>query len=116
MLRRLGTLATLCYPVLLLLALRRWGAALGPAATVAKLYPAAVSAALLFAFGRSLWAGPPMVERLARLRRPDLDPAAVAYTRTVTKVWCVFFICNGLMALATALWMSDRAWALYNGA
>ena len=113
--RRLGGLATLFYPLLALLALRRWGAQLGPAAVVAKLYPVAVSAALLVTFGRSLFAGPPMAERLARLRHPDLSPEAIAYTRKVTIVWCCFFAANGLVALATALWMSDKAWALYNG-
>ena len=30
-------------------------------------------------------------------------------------MWCGFFVLNGALALATALWMSDRAWALYNG-
>ena len=28
----------------------------------------------------------------------------------------MFFIANGLLALATALWASDAVWALYNGA
>lgn len=115
MLRRLGGLATLFYPLLALFALRRWGAQLGPAAVVAKLYPVAVSAVLLFTFGRSLYAGPPMAERLARLRHPDLSPEAIAYTRKVTVAWCCFFAVNGLIALVTALWMSDKAWALYNG-
>ena len=37
------------------------------------------------------------------------------YTRTVTKVWLGFFVFNGAVALATALWASDAVWALYNG-
>ena len=81
-----------------------------------KLYPVLVNAALLFAFGLSLRFGPPVVERLARLRDPDLPARAVSYTRRVTQAWCVFFIANGLLALATALWASDAVWALYNGA
>ena len=40
-----------------------------------------------------------MIERLARLREPDLPPAAIAYTRRVTQVWCVFFAVNGAIAL-----------------
>ena len=80
-----------------------------------KLYPALVNAVLLGLFGISLWRGPSVVERLARLREPDFPPAAVAYTRRVTQVWCAFFVVNGLVAAATALWASAAVWALYNG-
>ena len=80
-----------------------------------KLYPALVNLVLLGLFASSLWRGPSVAERLARLREPDLPPAAVAYTRRVTQVWCVFFLANGAIAVATALWASDAAWALYNG-
>ncbi len=80
-----------------------------------KLYPALVNAVLLAVFGAILHWGPPVVERLARLREPELPPAGVAYTRRVTQAWCVFFVANGGVALATALWASDAVWALYNG-
>ncbi|SBV37249.1 conserved membrane hypothetical protein [uncultured Stenotrophomonas sp.] len=80
-----------------------------------KLYPALVNAVLLALFATSLRFGPPLVERLARLQDPVLPPYAVAYTRRVTQVWCGFFILNGSLALATALWASERIWALYNG-
>ena len=33
----------------------------------------------------------PIVERLARIREPQLSPAGVRYTRKVTKVWCSFY-------------------------
>jgi uncharacterized membrane protein len=80
-----------------------------------KLYPVLVNGALLAAFGASLLAGMPMVERLARLREPDLPPAGVAYTRRVTQAWCLFFAANGAIALGTALFASEAAWSLYNG-
>ena len=80
-----------------------------------KLYPVLVNVSLLAAFGYTLLAGPSMVERLARLREPELPPAAIVYTRKVTMVWCGFFVLNGSMAMATALWASDRVWSLYNG-
>jgi len=80
-----------------------------------KLYPVLVNATLLGVFGASLLRGPPLVERLARLTEPDLPPQGVAYTRRVTQVWCGFFVVNGSLALATALWASERTWALYNG-
>lgn len=85
------------------------------AALPLKLYPVLINAGLLLVFGLSLKFGPPLIERLARLREPQLPAAAVAYTRKVTQVWCVFFLCNGSLALATALWASERVWALYNG-
>ena len=80
-----------------------------------KLYPVLVNALLLAFFGASLLRGPSMVERLARLKEPELPQAAVAYTRRVTQVWCGFFVLNGTLAAATALWATDAVWALYNG-
>jgi uncharacterized membrane protein len=80
-----------------------------------KLYPALINAVMLLVFGASLVFPPSAVERIARLTEPDLPPAGVAYTRRVTQIWCGFFVFNGTAALVTALWMSDRAWALYNG-
>ncbi|MGA0609000.1 hypothetical protein [Caldimonas sp. KR1-144] len=80
-----------------------------------KLYPVVVNAALLLLFGASLMRGPTVIERLARLREPELPPAAVQYTRRVTQVWCGFFIVNGSIAAATALWADTPTWALYNG-
>lgn len=80
-----------------------------------KLYPVVVNATLLGVFGASLWRGPPVVERLARLSEPDLPPAGVRYTRRVTQVWCGFFVLNGGLALHSALYWSSAAWALYNG-
>jgi uncharacterized membrane protein len=80
-----------------------------------KLYPVLVNAAMLAAFGYSLVSGPSMIERLARLREPDLPPAAVSYTRRVTQAWCAFFVVNGAIAFATALFASEAVWSLYNG-
>lgn len=88
---------------------------LGNAVLPLKLYPALVSAVLFAVFAASLVRPPSAIERLARLTDPDLPPAAVAYTRKVTQVWCGFFVLNGAIALATALWASHEAWALYNG-
>lgn len=80
-----------------------------------KLYPVLVNAAFLAAFGYSLVSGMPMIERLARLREPELPPAAIVYTRRVTQAWCVFFVLNGAAALGTALYASEAVWSLYNG-
>ena len=90
-------------------------AVMGNAMLPLKLYPVLVSAGLLAAFGYTLTTPVSMVERFARMREPDLPLAAVAYTRTVTKVWCGFFVVNGAIALGTALWASQEVWSLYNG-
>lgn len=80
-----------------------------------RLYPALINLGLLVIFAASLHFPPPVIERLARLQHPDLPPKGVLYTRKVTQVWCVFFLLNGLTALATALWSSFAVWSLYNG-
>lgn len=90
-------------------------AALSNEAWPLRWYPVLVNGALLALFGATLLRPPSMVERLARLREPDLPPHAVAYTRQVTKAWCAFFVANGTVAAGTALFASDAGWALYNG-
>ena len=80
-----------------------------------KLYPVLVNAALLGAFAYSLVCPPSMIERVARLREPQLPQRAIVYTRRVTQVWCAFFIVNGSLALWTALYASAALWSLYNG-
>jgi uncharacterized membrane protein len=96
---------------LLLAAGAIWANALLPL----KLYPVLVNGALLAAFGYSLVSPPSMIERFARMSEPDLPPAAIAYTRRVTQVWCAFFVVNGAIALGTALWASEAVWSLYTG-
>lgn len=99
--------------VALSLALLTWA---GNALMPIKLYPVAVNAFLFAAFAATIVRPPSAIERLARLREPDLPEVAIAYTRKVTLVWCVFFLMNGCIALATALWGTEVQWALYNGA
>lgn len=78
-------------------------------------YPVVINSALAIVFLYSLSNPPPVIERLARLTQSDLPEHAIAYTRTVTKVWLVFFIVNGLVAAYTALFTSLATWTLYNG-
>jgi uncharacterized membrane protein len=80
-----------------------------------KFYPALVNLGFLILFAGSLLSPPSFVERLARLREPELPPAGVVYTRRVTWAWSIFFVINGSLAAATALWTSDEVWVLYNG-
>ncbi|AEV60511.1 COG4648 family protein [Pseudomonas ogarae] len=78
-------------------------------------YPVLISAFMLGLFVLSLKYGPPMIERLARLREPQLPAKAVVYTRQVTVAWSVFFLCNGLLAAALTLWAPLSWWMLYTG-
>lgn len=87
-----------------------WGHQLG-----LKFYPALVNFGFLLLFAGSLLSPPSFVERLARVRHPDLSPQGVTYTTRVTWMWSIFFVFNGSLAAITALWASDAVWALYNG-
>jgi len=78
-------------------------------------YPVVVNLVMLAVFGGSLWSAMPLVERLARLREPNLPPEGVRYTRQVTGIWCLFFIVNGSVALFTALYGDMRLWTAWNG-
>ena len=78
-------------------------------------YPVVVNGVMLSIFGGSLWSAMPIVERLARLRDPNLPEAGVRYTRRVTQIWCAFFIINGSVALFTALNGDMTLWTTWNG-
>ncbi len=78
--------------------------------------PVLINAGLLATFGASLAAGrTPIVESFARMIDGDLPPEKVRYCRSVTRVWCAFFVLNGLTALWLALFGPLNAWALYTG-
>ena len=77
--------------------------------------PTLINASLLATFAGSLWSDRPMVERFARLHVDDLSEAERRYCRTVTKVWCVFFVVNGGVALGLALTRQIEAWTLFTG-
>jgi uncharacterized membrane protein len=78
-------------------------------------YPVLMNAAMLLLFASSLAFPPTVIERLARVRHPDLPPEAVPYLRRVTIAWCIFFIGNGTVAFFTAVRATFETWALYNG-
>jgi len=106
------------YPVLVLIALRFLGGnSLG---NILKLYPLLINLAMLASFATSLIKPPSSVFRIALLRDSSIRdsvhrPEIESYCCKVTKVWCVFFVFNGLFSLATLLYSPDWFWALYNG-
>jgi uncharacterized membrane protein len=80
-----------------------------------KIYPIVLSLTFAVVFGYSLLSPPLVVERLARLRQPDLPVAANSYLRKVTIAWLFFFIVNATISAATAASGSIKLWTLYNG-
>lgn len=78
-------------------------------------YPVVINLVMLLVFGGSLWSSMPLVERIARLREPHLSPHAIRYTRNVTRVWSLFFIVNGSIALGTVLRGDMTLWSAWNG-
>jgi uncharacterized membrane protein len=69
---------------------------------------------LAYFFGRTLLPGRvPLIERIARVREPDLPPSLRRYTRRLTAVWCAYFLLAALLVFTAALplwWTSALAW------
>lgn len=78
-------------------------------------YPVLINALFFSVFFSSLYSKRSFIERLARLKHADLPPQGVTYTRTITKIWCVFFLINGSIATILALYASHQWWAIYTG-
>lgn len=79
------------------------------------LAPAAMNGALLVAFGRTLFGGPSLVETIARQTVPELPEDEVRYCRSVTLVWCLFFVANGALCAWLAFYGERGTWAWYTG-
>jgi len=80
-----------------------------------KYYPVAVNIIFFAVFFVSLIHPPSIIERFARIKEPELPASGVRYTKTVTQVWCAFFLLNGSVALYTVVATDFKFWALYNG-
>lgn len=76
--------------------------------------PAIVLLWLAVFFGRTLRAGKtPLIERIARVSKPDLSQALCRYTRRLTTAWCIYFLLASLLSLSKALsfgWTSALVW------
>jgi uncharacterized membrane protein len=76
--------------------------------------PFLISLTFLFQFGISL-RGTPIIERFARLRRPDLPPDHVGYCRRLTQIWLVVLTGNSVLVLFAAFVESSTLWAVLVG-
>ncbi|MEZ5482227.1 MAG: hypothetical protein R3E73_08595 [Porticoccaceae bacterium] len=77
-------------------------------------YPVLINITFLCLFLASLLNPPSIIEKLARLKDPDIPHSAIPYTRKVTIVWCYFFFINGAIAFIT-VYLNEYWWLLYNG-
>jgi len=77
--------------------------------------PTLINLALLVAFARTLGKGPSMVETAARLQGARMTEEKIRHCRTVTVVWCVFFVLNSGMTAWLALRASLAWWTVYTG-
>lgn len=80
-----------------------------------KAYPILLSLMVAALFGFSLLFPPTLIERIARLREPELPPEAILYTRNITWAWTIFLLINAGISLATALYGTLAQWTLWNG-
>lgn len=77
--------------------------------------PALINGALLFIFTLTLLYPPSLAERVARLTTKEITAEHVNYCRSVTLLWCAFFVLNILLSLYTAFFSSVEIWTFYNG-
>ena len=78
-------------------------------------YPIIMSLSFAVLFGYSMLFPPTIIERIARLRKPNLQKSAVIYTRKVTCAWVMFFLLNASISSWTVLYANLAIWTLYNG-
>jgi len=81
---------------------------------LAFMYPVIISVGLFVVFFLSLY-NEPIITKFARLKHTYLSPNVLIYTRNVTKIWCVFFMCNALISLILATLKDKAFWAYYCG-
>ena len=59
---------------------------------------------LAYLFGRTLASGRvPLIERVARVRDPDLSAALRRYTRRLTPLWTAYFVFSAFLAAVSNL-------------
>lgn len=79
------------------------------------LLPAAVNLTFLASFAVTLYRGPPMVERFARIIDEDLTAEEQRWCRLWTWLWSGFFAVNASMALVLSQVGALDWWTAYNG-
>ncbi len=94
-------------------------AIIGAAAAVGSVFalhiaPFAVSLTFIVLFASSL-RSTPIIERFARLQKPELPPEEIAYCRALTKLWVAVLAANSFLLLFAALFADETLWAILAG-
>lgn len=84
-------------------------------ATLLRLYPVMMSAAVALLFGISLTREQTVIEGLARRAGKSITPQARIYIRKLTAIWVILLLINAAVALYLALYASLGQWAFYTG-
>ena len=79
---------------------------------LALLYPSIVSLGFLAVFFYSL-KGEAVITRLARIKEKKIDEKVVSYTRGLTKIWCLFFVFNAVLAFILSCFENKFYWSIY---
>ena len=89
-------------------------AALAQSELALRLTPFAISLTFIVMFAASLRTTP-VIERFARLKKPDLPESHVSYCRSLTKVWVGVMAANSCLVLAAAFVEDEGLWAILVG-
>ena len=79
---------------------------------LALLYPSIVSLGFLALFFYSL-KGEAVITKIARLKEKNIDEKVVSYTRELTKIWCLFFVFNAVLAFVLSCFENKFYWSIY---
>lgn len=79
---------------------------------LALLYPSIVSLGFLAVFFYSL-KGEAVITKIARLKEKNTDEKVVSYTRELTKIWCLFFVFNAVLAFVLSCFENKFYWSIY---
>jgi uncharacterized membrane protein len=92
------------------------GAAWSGSEMFLRFTPFGISLIFFFQFAASLRPGStPIIERFARLQRPDLPAENAAYCRRLTQIWLLVFVGNSALVLSAAFAPDKATWALLVG-
>jgi uncharacterized membrane protein len=113
--RSIGIIATAALLLLLVLRVENAeGAGIGGLMATSGMSHAIIYSSLLLLFGQSLRPGRiALVTGVATRIRGTLKPRMLAYTRTVTKAWCLFFAAQLLLSAVLLAVAPNKIWSLF---
>ncbi|MDU8924499.1 hypothetical protein RYD26_06180 [Pasteurellaceae bacterium LIM206] len=77
-------------------------------------YPVVINGLFFCIFWISLFSRQNIIEKIARVKQPDLPPKGVIYTRKIVKLWLVFFVVNASISILL-IYVDLDFWIVYTG-